>query len=62
MVIFLGSAQTFILLSVVSENPLFGCKNVTFTPHVGANSEENLLRIGEEVIATIDKYHKEGLV
>ncbi len=47
---------------VVSENPLFKCKNVTFTPHVGANSEENLLRIGEEVISTIEKYKKEGLI
>ncbi len=43
-------------------SPLFACKNVTFTPHVGANSEENLLRIGEETFATIEKYHKEGLV
>ncbi len=47
---------------VREENPLFGCTNVTFTPHVGANSEENLLRIGEEVVDTIAKYHKEGLV
>ena len=47
---------------VREENPLFGCKNVTFTPHVDANSEENLLRIGDEVIETISKYHKEGLI
>lgn len=47
---------------VVSENPLFSCENVTFTPHVGANSEENLLRIGEEVVQTIEKYHNEGLI
>ena len=47
---------------VREENPLFGCTNVTFTPHVGANSEENLLRIGDEVIDTIAKYHSEGLV
>ena len=44
------------------DNPILGCKNVTLTPHVGANSEENLLRIGEETFATIEKYHKEGLV
>lgn len=48
--------------ALTADNPLFSCKNVTFTPHVGANSEENLLRIGEETFATIEKYHKEGLV
>lgn len=42
------------------ENPLFGCANVTFTPHVGANSVENLLRIGQEVYDTIDSLIKEG--
>ncbi len=42
------------------DNPLFGCSNVTFTPHVGANSVENLLRIGQEVYDTIDKLIKEG--
>lgn len=45
---------------VVTENPLFGCENVTFTPHVGANSTENLLRIGEEVCETIGKLIEEG--
>lgn len=44
------------------DNPLFKCKNVTFTPHVGANSTENLLRIGDETFDTIKKYHDEGLV
>lgn len=43
-------------------NPLFKAKNVTFTPHVGANTNENLLRIGEEVFDTISKYQKEGLL
>lgn len=42
------------------ENPLFSCANVTFTPHVGANSVENLLRIGQEVYDTIDNLIKEG--
>ncbi len=42
------------------ENPLFSCANVTFTPHVGANSVENLLRIGQEVYDTIDSLIKEG--
>lgn len=43
-------------------NPLFKAKNITFTPHVGANTNENLLRIGEEVYQTIDKYVKEGVL
>ncbi len=33
---------------------------VTLTPHVGANSVENLLRIGEEVCALIAQLKKEG--
>lgn len=44
------------------DNPLFGCENVTFTPHVGANSTENLLRIGEEVVETIADLIKEGRI
>ncbi len=28
--------------------PLLSCERVTLTPHVGANTEENLLRIGSE--------------
>jgi len=47
---------------VAAENPLFSCENVTFTPHVGANSVENLLRIGEEVCATISRYKGEGKI
>lgn len=47
---------------VIAENPLFGCDNVTFTPHVGANTNENLLRIGEEVYETIKKYKEEGKI
>ena len=43
-----------------ADNPLFGCENVTLTPHVGANSVENQLRIGEEVCETIEKCMKEG--
>lgn len=46
----------------VTENPLFGCENVTFSPHVGANSNENLLRIGQEVYDTIEKLIKEGKI
>ncbi len=45
-----------------SDNPILGCENVTLTPHVGANSVENLLRIGDEVIETIRKYKKEGAI
>ncbi|HIV98922.1 MAG TPA: hydroxyacid dehydrogenase [Candidatus Ornithospirochaeta avicola] len=43
-------------------SPLLSCENITLTPHVGANSNENLLRIGEEVIQTIDKYVSLGVL
>jgi D-3-phosphoglycerate dehydrogenase / 2-oxoglutarate reductase len=33
--------------------------NVIMAPHIGANSKENLLRIGEEVVAIIDELKKE---
>ena len=42
------------------ENPILDCENVTLSPHVGANSNENLLRIGQEVYDTIEKLVKEG--
>ena len=45
-----------------ADNPLLGCENVTFTPHVGANTTENLLRIGEEVFETIGKLKEEGKI
>ena len=44
------------------DNPLLECDNITLTPHVGANSVENLLRIGDEVIETIDGLIKEGKI
>ncbi|MBR1919578.1 MAG: hydroxyacid dehydrogenase [Spirochaetales bacterium] len=46
----------------IEENPLFKSERVTFSPHVGANSKENLVRIGEEIYETIEKYHKEGII
>ena len=33
--------------------PILKAQHVTLTPHVGANSVENLLRIGEEIVDTI---------
>lgn len=42
--------------------PILKSDKVTLTPHVGANSVENLLRIGEEVCATIDQLKKEGKI
>ncbi len=42
------------------DNPLLKAEHVTLTPHVGANSVENLLRIGDEVVETIEKCIKEG--
>lgn len=42
--------------------PLLKCDRVTLTPHIGANSEENLLRIGEEVLFIINDLVKGGKV
>ena len=44
------------------DNPILKAKNVTLTPHVGANSVENLLRRGDEVVETIEKCIKEGKI
>jgi len=40
--------------------PLLGAKNVQMTPHLGASSSENLLRIGTEAYGIIDELVKGG--
>ena len=40
--------------------PLLKSDKVTLTPHVGANSVENLLRIGDEIVDTIKTLKAEG--
>lgn len=40
--------------------PLLASDKVTLTPHIGANSEENLLRIGDEAYAIIEELVKGG--
>lgn len=42
--------------------PLLKLENVTLTPHVGANTVENLQRIGNEVCETIENLLKEGRI
>ena len=42
--------------------PILKAKHVTLTPHVGANSKENLLRIGDEIIDTIKALKGEGKI
>ncbi len=40
--------------------PLLSCERVTLTPHVGANTEENLLRIGSEAVDILRELVKGG--
>lgn len=45
-----------------ADYPLLQAEHVTLTPHVGANTKENLKRIGEEVVQIIDRLITEGKV
>ncbi len=40
--------------------PLLSCDKVTLTPHIGAGTVENLLRIGDEAVAIITELIKGG--
>ena len=39
-------------------SPLLAAPNVIMTPHIGASSKENLLRIGDEVVDLLEKWTK----
>jgi len=39
-------------------SPLLAAPNVIMTPHIGASSKENLLRIGNEVVDLLEKWGK----
>jgi D-3-phosphoglycerate dehydrogenase len=36
-------------------SPLLKAKNVYMTPHIGASSKENLLRIGDQIVTILDR-------
>ncbi len=42
--------------------PILKAERVTMAPHVGANSEENLARIGQETYEILDELIKGGLI
>ncbi|NCB02129.1 MAG: hydroxyacid dehydrogenase [Spirochaetia bacterium] len=44
------------------EYPILKTDHVTLTPHFGANSEENLLRIGNEAVSIIEELIAGGLL
>jgi D-3-phosphoglycerate dehydrogenase len=39
-------------------SPLFGLPNVVALPHIGASTKENLLRIGDVIVETIENFNK----
>jgi D-3-phosphoglycerate dehydrogenase len=42
--------------------PLLRAPRVLMAPHIGASSRENLLRIGDEIVAILQKNVEEGLL
>ncbi len=59
----LGAYATDVWLSdpPAADCPLFRAPNVIAAPHIGANSNENLLRIGTEVVEIIREFVKGGV-
>jgi phosphoglycerate dehydrogenase-like enzyme len=45
-----------------ADYPILKAPNVVMTPHLGASSKENLLRIGEEVISIIEETKAGGKI
>ena len=39
-------------------SPLLSAPNIVMTPHIGASSKENLLRIGNEVVSLLEEWSK----
>lgn len=39
-----------------ADSPLLKAPNVLLTPHIGASTEENLLRLGDSIVARLEKY------
>jgi D-3-phosphoglycerate dehydrogenase len=39
-------------------SPLLSAPNIVMTPHIGASSKENLLRIGNEVVSLLEEWNK----
>jgi len=51
-----GYATDVYLKEPPEGSPLLEAPNVILTPHIGASTEENLLRLGDAIVARMRKY------